>query len=42
MKISNLRIKYWFLFLLIIIVSIVFFYDGNPDDFIYFKFLINC
>jgi len=35
---SKTRLHYWFLFLLAIILSILFFYDGNPDDFIYFQF----
>jgi alginate O-acetyltransferase complex protein AlgI len=37
-KISKFRLHYWFVFLLIIVVGIFLFYDGNPEDFIYFKF----
>ena len=36
-KISNLKLPYWFLFLLSVFVLIVFFYDGSPD-FMYFQF----
>ncbi len=36
--ISNYKSRYWILFLVIIIVSILFFNSGNPEDFIYFKF----
>jgi D-alanyl-lipoteichoic acid acyltransferase DltB (MBOAT superfamily) len=35
---SKLNYKYWFLFLTVGILSILLFYDGNPTDFIYFKF----
>mgnify|MGYP003972256939 CR=1 FL=1 len=38
LKISNWNIKYWVLFLIGIILSILFFYPGNPEDFIYFQF----
>jgi alginate O-acetyltransferase complex protein AlgI len=37
-RISNLKLVYWSVFLAIIILSILFFYSGNPEDFIYFKF----
>ena len=37
-KISNLPLKYWFMPLAIIMTLIVLFYDGNPKDFIYFRF----
>ena len=37
-KISNLRPAYWIIFLTIIFTSIIFFYDANPRDFIYFRF----
>ena len=37
-KISSSKLPYWIVFLTIIFVSIVFFYDGNPNDFIYFRF----
>jgi len=38
LKISNWKIKYWVMFLIGIILSILFFYPGNTEDFIYFKF----
>jgi len=37
-KISNLKLHYWFIFLIAVTLSILFLYDGNPVDFIYFKF----
>ena len=37
-NISNLKLVYWTIILIIIITSILFFFDGNPEDFIYFKF----
>ena len=37
-KISNLKPTYWIIFLTIIFTSIIFFYDSNPRDFIYFRF----
>jgi D-alanyl-lipoteichoic acid acyltransferase DltB (MBOAT superfamily) len=37
-KISNLKLRYWFIVLLITIIPIFFFYDGNSNDFIYFQF----
>ena len=37
-KISNYPLKYWALFLIAIILPILFFYGGNPEDFIYFQF----
>jgi len=37
-KISKFNFKYWTIFLIIIMLAIFFFYDGNPEDFIYFKF----
>ena len=38
LKISNWNIKYWVLFLISIFLSILFFYPGNPENFIYFQF----
>ena len=35
---SKLNYKYWVLFLTVGILAILLFYDGNPTDFIYFKF----
>jgi len=37
-KISNMSIRWWTLFLVITILSIIFLFDGNPEQFIYFKF----
>jgi len=37
-KISNLNLTTWILFLSIVMMLIFFFFDGNPEDFIYFKF----
>ena len=37
-KISNLKLTHWTIFLIIIFTSIIFFYDANPRDFIYFRF----
>jgi len=37
-KVSNLKLKYWTLFLILLISCIIFFYDTNPKDFIYFRF----
>ncbi len=36
--ISRFRMGYWFVFLTGITLLILLFYDGNPEDFIYFKF----
>lgn len=35
---SNLRLHYWTVFVTIIMVLVIFFYNGNPEDFIYFRF----
>jgi len=37
-RISHYRLPFWGIFLLVIMLGIVFFYDGNPEDFIYFQF----
>jgi D-alanyl-lipoteichoic acid acyltransferase DltB (MBOAT superfamily) len=37
-KISDLKTGYWFLFLTITMLFILLFYDGNPENFIYFRF----
>jgi len=37
-KISKINLKSWFVILLIISLTIALFYDGNPEDFIYFRF----
>lgn len=37
-KISNLRLRYWVAFLSVVICLVLFFFDGNPEDFIYFRF----
>ena len=36
-SISALKIRYWIVFLIIIIGSIFYLHDANPDDFIYFR-----
>lgn len=36
--ISNFRLRYWTIFLSIVILVILLFYEGNPENFIYFKF----
>jgi len=37
-KITKLKLHYWCVFLFIIMLSIFLFYEGNPEDFIYFQF----
>jgi len=37
-KIASSKLRYWTIFLIIIFSLVLFFYDGNPSDFIYFKF----
>ena len=37
-NISKLPLKYWTIFITIIMTSILLFFDGSPEDFIYFKF----
>jgi alginate O-acetyltransferase complex protein AlgI len=37
-KISKLPLKYWVLVLITIFTGIISFYNGNPSDFIYFRF----
>ena len=36
--ISETKIQYWFIFMLSSILLILSFYDGNPENFIYFQF----
>ncbi len=36
--ISNFRLRYWIIFLSSVMLLIFLFYDGRPEDFIYFKF----
>ena len=36
--ISNLNLKYWTVIITLFLILIVFFFNGNPIDFIYFKF----
>jgi len=38
MKISRLRLPYWILFLFACLFFILFFYSGEPEPFIYFRF----
>lgn len=37
-SVSNMKLRYWTLFLAGIIFAILLFYNGNPEDFIYFQF----
>jgi D-alanyl-lipoteichoic acid acyltransferase DltB (MBOAT superfamily) len=37
-RVSALKLHWWAMILIIMMCSIIFFYDGNPEDFIYFKF----
>ena len=37
-QISNLSYRFWIPFLCLSVVLIMLFYDGNPEDFIYFRF----
>jgi len=37
-NISKLKLRWWFTIVTIILTIIIFFYDGNPEEFIYFKF----
>jgi D-alanyl-lipoteichoic acid acyltransferase DltB (MBOAT superfamily) len=37
-KIAKLSLRYWTLFLILVMVLIIFLYDGDPEQFIYFKF----
>ena len=37
-EISRFKLQYWVVFLLFMMLTIFFFYDGNPEDFIYFQF----
>ena len=36
--IANLKLKYWGIILAVILSLIIFFFDGNPEDFVYFRF----
>jgi alginate O-acetyltransferase complex protein AlgI len=37
-KISNFGMKKWTIFLIVIMLLIVYFFDGHPSDFVYFRF----
>jgi len=37
-RISKYKLPFWGIFILFILLGIFFFYDGNPEDFIYFQF----
>jgi len=37
-RLTNFRLPIWILFLITIMVCIFLFYEGNPEDFIYFQF----
>ena len=36
--IANMKLQYWGIVLGVILSLIIFFFDGNPEDFIYFRF----
>jgi hypothetical protein len=36
--IANMKLRYWGIVLGVILSLIIFFFDGNPEDFIYFRF----
>lgn len=38
MKMSKFKLRYWAIVITIIMVTVFFFFDANPIDFIYFKF----
>ena len=37
-QISKFQLRHWTIIIMIILGAIVFFYNGNPEDFIYFRF----
>ena len=37
-KISKFQLRHWTIIIMIILGAVVFFYNGNPEDFIYFRF----
>jgi len=37
-SVSKLKLRYWTLFIMMVIGAIFYLYDANPDDFIYFRF----
>ncbi len=37
-RITNFDLKYWTIIITLILGAVVFFFDGNPEDFIYFRF----
>ena len=37
-SVSKLKLKYWTIVLTVLLITIVFFYDGDSTDFIYFRF----
>ncbi|MEO9309962.1 MAG: MBOAT family O-acyltransferase [Nitrososphaera sp.] len=37
-RFASLHLHWWTIFLLVIMLLIIFFYDGNPEDFVYFRF----
>jgi len=39
--IADLKLRYWIIFLLSIMLLIFFFFEGNPEEFIYFQFWWN-
>ena len=37
-QISKFQLRHWTIIIMIILGAVVFFYNGNPEDFIYFRF----
>lgn len=37
-SVSKLKLRYWTLFIMLVIGAIFYLYDANPDDFVYFRF----
>ncbi len=37
-RIVGLKLRYWTIFLTGMVMAVIFFYNGNPEDFIYFRF----
>lgn len=37
-RISNMKLRYWTIFITFLLFLVVLFFDGEPEDFIYFRF----
>ena len=37
-QISKFQLRHWVIIMMMILGAVVFFYNGNPEDFIYFRF----